>query len=99
MDDWIIQGIKHENDFVYDLYKTLKNNILSAKKSGVKDLFVKDITDVLHPLSGLPPATLPVVEETSPNNFKILSFLIFMQEIKCLSTGDKIPFKVFRSYI
>ena len=44
MDDWIIQGIKHENAFIYDIYKNIKKHILEAKKSGIKDLFVKDIT-------------------------------------------------------
>lgn len=28
MDDWIIIGIKNENEFVYDIYKTIKKNIL-----------------------------------------------------------------------
>ena len=28
MDDWIIQGIKYENEFVYDIYKNIKKNIL-----------------------------------------------------------------------
>lgn len=60
---------------------------------------MKDITDLLHPFSGLPPMSFPVVETTSPNQFKILSFLIFMQEIKCLAAGGKIPFKVFKPYI
>ena len=98
MDDWIIQGIKHENEFVYEIYKTMKKSILEAKRLGVKDLFVKDITDILHPISTLPPKKLPIVCETTPNGFKILSFAIFMQEIKCLVVGGKISFKLFKSY-
>lgn len=27
MNEWIIQGIKAENDFVYEIYKTMKNSI------------------------------------------------------------------------
>ena len=65
----------------------------------MKDLFVKDITEFLHPISALPIKRVPIVTETCPNKFKILSFVIFMQEIKCLTTGGKIPFKQFKAYI
>lgn len=41
MDDWIIQGIKAENDFVYQIFKNIKKYIQEAKKSNVKDLHVK----------------------------------------------------------
>jgi hypothetical protein len=46
----------------------------------------------------LPPKRFPIVTETSCNKFKILSFAIFLQEIKCLATGGKIPFKIFTAY-
>lgn len=36
MDDWIIQGIKAENDFVYEIYKNIKKCIEEAKRSNVK---------------------------------------------------------------
>ena len=64
MDDWIIQGIKYENEFVYDIYKNIKKNILEVKKSNIKDLFVKDITDLIHPLYNLPTNRLPVTFNT-----------------------------------
>ena len=67
MDDWIIQGIKHENEFIYDIYKNIKKNILDAKRSGIKDLFVKDITEVIHPISSLPLKRFPIVTQTTPN--------------------------------
>lgn len=98
MDDWIIQGIKHENEFVYEIFKNIRKHILEAKKSAVKDLFARDITDVLHPISSLPPSRLPVLPSTPTTGLKVLSFLIFVQEIKCLSTGGRIPFKVFKAY-
>jgi hypothetical protein len=41
MDDWVILGIKYENDFVYEIYRNIKKNIQEAKKSNTKDLFVK----------------------------------------------------------
>jgi hypothetical protein len=50
MDDWIIQGIKAENDFVYEIYKNIKKCIEEAKKSNVKELHVRDITEVLYPI-------------------------------------------------
>ncbi len=99
MDDWIILGIKHENQFVYDIYRTIKQSIIEARKSSVKDLFVRDITETIRPISGLPPSKFPVVAETAQNHFKILSFLIFMQEIKCLSNSGRIPFKQFKAYM
>ena len=77
----------------------MKKNIVEAKRSNVKDLFVKDITEVLHPIGTLPSKRFPIVSETNPGQFKILSFAIFMQEIKTLSTGGKIPFKIFKDYI
>ena len=45
MDEWIIQGIKAENDFVYDIYKNIRNCIQEAKRSNVKDLHVREITE------------------------------------------------------
>jgi hypothetical protein len=99
MDDWIIQGIKYENEFVYDIYKSIKKSIQEAKRSAIKDLFVKDITDILHPLTALPANRLPIVTITAQNQLKILSYAIFMQELKCLSSNGRIHFKVFQSYI
>lgn len=77
----------------------MKKSILEAKKCAIKDLFVKDITDILHPVSALPINRLPIVNHTTQNNIKILSFTIFMQELKCLSSNGRIHFKVFQTYI
>ena len=41
MDEWIIQGIKSENDFVYQIYRNIRKSIEEAKRSNVKDLHVK----------------------------------------------------------
>ena len=79
MDDWIIQGIKYQNEFVYDIYKNIKKNIQEAKKSNIKDLFVKDITEILHPLANLPANRLPIMNVTLTNHFRILSYAILMQ--------------------
>lgn len=100
MDDWIIQGIKYENEFVYDIYKSIKKNIQDAKKSSVKDLFVRDITDIIRPLTALPANRLPIVASSpSPSHFKLLSYAVFMQEVKCLSSNGRIPFKLFQTYL
>jgi hypothetical protein len=98
MDDWIIQGIKYENEFVYDIYKSIKKSIQDAKKSSIKDLFVRDITDIIRPLTALPANRLPIVAST-PSQFKLLSYGVFMQEVKCLSSNGRIPFKLFQSYL
>lgn len=98
MDDWIIQGIKYENEFVYDIYKSIKKSIQEAKKSSIKDLFVRDITDIIRPLTALPANRLPVVA-SSPSHFKLLSYGVFMQEVKCLSSNGRIPFKLFQTYL
>lgn len=53
MDDWIIFGIKSENDTVYDIFKQLKRSIIEAKKSSIKDLHVKPITETHRPINEL----------------------------------------------
>ncbi len=44
MDDWIIFGIKSENDFIYQIYKVIKKSMQEARKSTIKDIHVKPIT-------------------------------------------------------
>ena len=64
MDEWIIQGIKAENDFVYEIYKNMKRSIEEAKKSNVKDFFVKEITDTYLITKGLTLYPMPLRTKT-----------------------------------
>lgn len=59
MDDWIIIGIKEENDFTYSIYKTLKSNIEKLTKSLLKDLFPAPITAIIKPIERLTPLPQP----------------------------------------
>ena len=99
MDDWIIQGIKAENEFVYQIYKQIRGNMQEARRSTVKDLFVRDITDSLRPISSLPPHRLPVIPDNTYQSLPLLSFGVAVVEMRCLGQGGRIPFKNFKSYI
>ena len=98
MDDWIIQGIKSENEFVYNIYKLIRSNMQEAKKSAVKDLFVKDITETLKPIAALPPVRLPILPDDDLPDLPLLSFAVLVTEMRCLGNNGRIPFKVFKSY-
>ncbi len=87
MDDWIIQGIKAENDFVYEIYKNIKKCIEEAKKSNVKELHVRDITEVLYPIHELSLHPIPLRVETMHRRLPIYYYMIFLQEIKTLANN------------
>ena len=78
MDEWIIQGIKSENDFVYEIYKTMKKSIEEAKKSNVKDFFMKEITDVYQITKGLTFNPMPLRTKTFNRHLPIYSYMIFV---------------------
>ena len=78
MDEWIIQGIKSENDFVYEIYKTMKKSIEEVRKSNVKDLFVKEITDVFLIMKGLTMKPIPLRVRTTHRHLPIYSYMVFI---------------------
>ena len=77
----------------------MKKNIQHARKSLIKDVFVKDITELIHPIARLPISRIPIVNQTERNELKILSFMTFLEEVRCLATNGKVPFKLFQNYL
>jgi hypothetical protein len=53
MDDWIISGIKDENEFTYSIYKDLKSSIERINRSQLKDLFPTPISASIKPIERL----------------------------------------------
>ena len=99
MDEWIIQGIKAENDFVYEIYKTMKRSIEEAKKSNVKDFFVKEITDTYLITKGLTLYPMPLRTKTLNRQLPVYSYMMFVLEIKSLSNSmGKINFDILKKY-
>lgn len=88
MDDWIIVGIKEENQFTYNIYKDLKSSIGKITKSQLKDLFPTPITFALKPIQRITHShQLLPNENTCPEIFNYSSYKIFLEEIKCLSSS------------
>jgi hypothetical protein len=53
MDDWIIYGIKRENDLAYSYIKEIKKFISEAKKSNFKEgTNFKEISDIYNLIRG-----------------------------------------------
>ncbi len=100
MDDWIIFGIKSENDFVYDIYKVLKRSMQQARKSTVKDIHVRPITELHRPISQISIYPIQIQVYSPLKKIPIYSFKIFLQEIRCLANRQgKIELKTFSTYI
>ena len=79
MDDWIIVGVKEENDFTYSIYKTLKISIEKLTKSQLKDLFPTPITAIIKPIERITPLPQPFPFKNSiPEYFNYSSFKIFL---------------------
>ena len=78
MDEWIIQGIKSENDFVYDIYKGMKKSIEEARRSNVKDLFAKEITDTFSIIKEMTSSPTPPRGKTRNRELPIYSYMVFL---------------------
>ena len=104
MDEWVIQGIKSENDFVYQIYKNIRKSIEEAKRSNVKDLHVKEITEQFNPIREITLNPIPLRVYTQHRKLPIFSYMIFLEEVKTLisySGGSKnrINFDTFKKYM
>jgi hypothetical protein len=65
MDDWIIYGIKRENDLAYSYIKEIKKFISEAKKSNFKEgTNFKEISDIYKPYTRISKVHLPICEST-----------------------------------
>ena len=99
MDEWVIQGIKAENDFVYELYKGMKKSIEEARKSNVKDLYMREITDTFSIIKGMTTLPFPLQYETKTNKLPIYFYMIFLLEIKTITNSmGKINFDILKKY-
>ena len=108
MDEWIIQGIKSENDFVYEIYKNIKKCIEEAKRSNVKQLHAKQITQLFYPIRELTLNPIPLRVYTQHRKLPIFSYMTFLEEVKTLvsssnggssSNRNKINFDIFIKYM
>lgn len=79
MDDWIISGIKDENEFTYAIYKDLKASIERITKSQLKDLFPTPITASIKPIERTTHfhQPLPFIT-TQPSLFDYSSYKTFL---------------------
>ena len=80
MDEWIIQGIKSENDFIYSIEKSIRNCILEAKPLSIRDFHPQAITINYPPINTLPLHPPPLTSKPS-----IYSLNIFLIEIGTLA--------------
>ena len=79
MDDWIIFGIKSENDFIYQIYKVIKKSMQEARKSTIKDIHVKPITEVYRPISDISYSHIQICEKSPLRNVPIFSYKVFLE--------------------
>jgi hypothetical protein len=77
MDEWIIHGIKAENEFVYNIYKGIKLCIENAKKSQIKELHAKEITDIFKPIRELTRYPMPMRITTKHRKIPVFSLMVF----------------------
>lgn len=101
MNEWTIQGIKSENDFVYEIYKNMKKSIQQARKCNIKELHVKDITDTFGPIKELSLYPIPLRVYTHHRKLPVFSYMVFLEEVKSLITtfDAKINFDTFQKYL
>ena len=77
----------------------MKKSIEEAKKSNVKDFFVKEITDTYLTTKGLTLYPMPLRTKTLNRHLPVYSYMVFVLEIKTLANSyGKINFDILKRY-
>lgn len=91
LDDWIIYGIKAENDILYEQTKVIKKSIEKTEKLP-KDLNPNfpEISSTHKPVNylDLPPIILPKLELAQPNRFTLSNLFSLTEELKFLQDDN-----------
>lgn len=70
---------------MYEIYKGMKKSIEEARRSNVKDLFVKEITDTFTIIKEMTASPMPIRGKTHNRSLPIYSYMVFLLEIKSLT--------------
>ena len=98
MDDWIIFGIKRENDIAYGYIKEIKRAINEAKKSPFEQDYSKEIHEIYKPYQDIPDYHTPIFEGQGLLSSEECKLVV--EELKSIADGEgNVDFELLREYI
>lgn len=101
LDDWIINGIKLENQEIYTYISLLRTSLQNGTKSHVKLQEHVPVSQIYKPLSylSLNPYVFPVFEQQSEDRLLITQAKVLLEDIKSLAFDETfIDKKVLEEY-
>lgn len=102
LDDWIINGIKLENQEIYNYLSFLRNSIQNSQKSTLKLQEHPPVSQIYKPLQymSLNPYLFPIYEEKEHNSFLLTEAKVLLEDIKSLAFDESIiEKKVIEEYL
>lgn len=98
MDDWIIYGIKRENDLAYGAVKDIKKSINEVRKSNFKESSSKEISDYYRLYSRISKVHLPLCSESGSAYPSVEEARMLVDDLKTLSNDQYISYELLKEY-
>ncbi|KRX04380.1 hypothetical protein PPERSA_05641 [Pseudocohnilembus persalinus] len=91
MDDWIIFGLKSENDVIYQVVKQLKECISQQKPASIEKIYIQNISEIHKPIRILKQVfrKLHPLEKNQDKRFTTQQLKLIIHEIKSIQDNSQ----------